>query len=182
MWSSPTSRPTRPRGSEKVDERREVRPRAGPWPGRGVAAPAGDAAVRDGRGPRSGRDQRIGRGDPLLLDDRPPAGCGPAPLEPWADPRIPRRARRDGAALWHGDVARREGKLPWRDPGLAVRQEADAARTVALQRRAIALPGRLPLHQEHRLVPAPQRGATGDHEQAHARWTRVPRSAPAACE
>ncbi len=66
------------------------------------------------------------------------------------------------------------------DRAVAVRAQADGPGAVALRRRALALPRRLPVHEEHRLVPALEGGAAGRDERAHARRPRVPDDPPGA--
>src|SRR5712692_1050291 len=68
--------------------------------------------------------------------------CGGLPhlLTPWKNrPRRP--------SVWDGHLDEREGELPRLDPALAVREEADPAGAVAVQRRTIAVPDRLSLHE-----------------------------------
>ena len=66
------------------------------------------------------------------------------------------------------------------DRAVAVRQKADRPGAVALQRRPLALPRRLPVHEEHRLVPPLEGGAPGRDERAHAGRPRVPDDPPGA--
>src|SRR5260370_41443039 len=137
-------------------DERAVRSRARPRPGSCVAPPPGrttEIYVRRFRVHDRAGDLRH---DLRIHHGRAAGGDRPGAVAARPLTRCPGRVGGGGAALWDGDVDEREGELPRLDPAVAICKEADAAGTVALQRRTVAVPDRLSLHEVGRLVPARQ--------------------------
>ena len=151
-----------------------------PWSGFRVAATPGCAASVDARRFRLLRRARPGRQELRVHHGWAAGGRRPSALEASPVTRGPRGICGRRPAVRDGDVDEREGELPRLDPTLAVREEADTAGTVAVQRRAIALPDRISVHEVGRLVPARQGHQAARHERAHAGRPRIPAGTPAA--
>src|SRR5919197_558400 len=146
----------------------------------GVASPDRRGAARR-RLPaprRRGRHRR--RADDHVLVDRPGAGRGRPALADGAIARRSRDLRGSPPSRRHRTVADRQQLVHRSHRTLAVRAQADRPGAVAVHGRPVALPGRLPIHQVHRLVPALEGSPPGRDERAHAGRPRVPDDPPGA--
>src|SRR5207237_1655032 len=141
--SSAISPPTSPAGCARgaCDGRVTLRPGAGPGPRPELAAAAGTSALRGRAVLRRRRRAGAGRPDAHVLDGGA-AGAGRPP--DLAARRLAGGAGGSGGrrpSNRHGPVDDGQGELPRPDPDLPVRQEADRAGAVAVQRGALTLSG-----------------------------------------